>query len=158
PLRDRRAREVEHDGVAEAVARLEHRQRAPAVAAVDDVVVGALELAAQRALEAEDLAAQIGIRRRYPQEAALPLPFDVGLITLAAHQQIDDVIRRQRADDVSQLHPGPRRRGDRAEAGDEDAGHGSCWLWRPRSASATTMRRRASRSRPRRLEISTPLG
>lgn len=90
---------------------------------MDDVVVGALELPAERALEGLDLRAQVGVVGRHPQEPAVALALDVGLVAVAHHQEVDGVAGGERAHDVAELDAGAGRPGDRAEAGDEDPGH-----------------------------------
>jgi hypothetical protein len=90
---------------------------------VHDVVVGALELAAQRALERLDLGLEIGLGRWYPEHANRALALDVTLITFAHDQKVDRARRRQRTDDVSQLDTGSARPRHRAETGQQDAGH-----------------------------------
>ena len=115
---------IDH-GVAEPGPRLEHRDPAPAIATVHDVVVGPVELPLERALKRLDLRPQIGLVGRHPQHADRPLPLDVGLLALAHHQQIDGVHRRQRPDHVPELDPGPARPWHRGEPGQQHAGHGS---------------------------------
>jgi len=90
---------------------------------VHDVVVGALELAAQRALEGLHLGREIRVVRRHAKEAAVALALDVRLIAVADDEQIDGVPGGERAHDVAQLDAGACGSGDRTEAGDQDARH-----------------------------------
>ena len=115
---------IEDDREAEVGPDLEHGAAAPAVAAVDDVVVRAVELAAQRPLERLDLGADVVVVGRHPQDPHGALTLDVGLVGVPDDQQIDRVLRRQRADHVAELDAGAAGAGHGAEAGDEHARHG----------------------------------
>jgi formate-dependent phosphoribosylglycinamide formyltransferase (GAR transformylase) len=92
---------------------------------VHDVVVGAIELALERALERLDLGAQVRFVRRYAQHAHRALALDIGLLALAHHEQIDAVQRRERPDHVPQLDTRAAWTRHRAEPGEQHAGHSS---------------------------------
>ena len=100
-----RAGQIVDDRVAEPGLGLEDGDAAPAVAATDDVVVGAVELPTERALKGLDLVADPAVVGGDPEDADLAGALDVGLIALADDQEIDGVGRRQRADDVAELTP-----------------------------------------------------
>ncbi len=83
---------IDH-GVAKPWPRLEHDHAAPAVATVDDVVVGAVELPSERPLERVDLGGRGIVVRGHPQDPDLALALDVRLIPGLHDQQIDRVGR-----------------------------------------------------------------
>jgi hypothetical protein len=123
---------------------------------VDHVVVGALELAAQRPLEGLDLGAEVGVVGGHPEEPAVALALDVGLVAVAHHQEIHGVMVIERTHHVAELHPGAGRARHGAEAGDEDARHGCHHAPAPRAAHQEPAAR--GRTTDRWLEFEIPLG
>ena len=100
---------------------------------MDDVVVGAIELTLERALERLDLRPQVGLGRGHAEHADRALALHVRLLALTHDQQIDRVERRQRTDHVAELNSGTPRPRDRAESRQQDAGHATSI---PRSVSS----------------------
>jgi len=114
---------VEDHGATERFTHLEHRDTAPRVANQDDVVVGTLELPAQRS--AKGLGAREGvlIRNRDAEDARGATALDVGLIGSANTEDIDQVVTSERAQNVSELDTCAIRPWEGTEAGDQNPGH-----------------------------------
>jgi hypothetical protein len=90
---------------------------------MDDVVVGPLELAAQRAAEGVDARADRPVRHRDAQESRSGEALDVRLIAAPDDQDVDRVMAREGANDVAELDADPVGTGGCTEAGNQDARH-----------------------------------
>ena len=93
-----------------------------------DIVVGAIELALERALERLDLRPQVGLVGRHAQHPHRSLALDVRLVTFTHHQEIDGVERRQRADHVAELDPRAPWPRHRTKSRQQHPGHGGTIL------------------------------
>lgn len=93
-----------------------------------DVVVGALELAPERAPKRLDAAADIATWNGHAQNARLTEALDVRLFTAAQNQRVDAVPTGESAQNLPQLNTGAVRTGQAAESDYERTGHeeGAC--------------------------------
>jgi hypothetical protein len=105
-LGHRRASYVEDRRETESLAHFQHRNTAPAVAKVNDVVIRSLELPSESALERPHSTRETSFRRRHAQKASAPQTLYIGLVASAQDQNVDQVLPSQRMSHVPQLDAG----------------------------------------------------